>query len=118
MAGAARWRGVRRSGGVELDRAEHLGARGARACRTDAASVLLDAAARVAAVGVLLALAGLWWGAMRLDAMSESALYAEVGESGRAEVVVTGPARPTPWAVRVPAEIRSSGESSCASGCS
>ena len=69
--------------------------------------LLLDAWARVAAVGAVLALAGLWWGALRLDAMRESALLGELGESGRAEVVVTGPARPTPWAVRVPAEVRS-----------
>jgi competence protein ComEC len=66
----------------------------------------LDAAARVAAVGIVLALAGLWWGALRLDAMRESALLAELGESGPAQLVVTGPARSTPWAVRVPAEIR------------
>ncbi len=62
--------------------------------------------ARVAALGGLLALAGLVWGAMRLEAMSQSALLAEVGESGSARVVVTGPARRTPWAVRVPAETR------------
>ena len=43
---------------------------------------------------------------MRLDAMRESALLAEVGESGPAQLVVAGPARRTPWAVRVPAEIR------------
>ena len=68
--------------------------------------LFLDAAARVAAVGVVLALAGLWWGALRLDAMRESALVAELGESGSAQLLVTGPARPTQWAVRVPAEVR------------
>ena len=41
---------------------------------------------------------------------------ADVGESGRAELVVTGPARPTPWAVRVQAEIEASAESICADG--
>ncbi len=61
---------------------------------------------RVAAVGAFLALTGLCWGAMRLDAMSQSMLYAEVGESGIARLVVTGPARQTPWAVRVPSETR------------
>ena len=54
----------------------------------------------------LLALTGLGWGAMRLDAMSQSVLLAEVGESGTARLVVTGPARRTPWAIRVPAETR------------
>ena len=62
--------------------------------------------ARVAALGAVLALAGLFWGAMRLEAMSESALLAEVGESGTVRVVVTGPARTTPWVIRVPAQTR------------
>ncbi len=62
--------------------------------------------ARVAALGALLALAGLVWGAMRLEAMSQSALLAEVGESGTARVVVIGPARRTPWAIRMAAETR------------
>ena len=61
---------------------------------------------RVAALAALLALLGLGWGAMRLDAMSESVLLAEVGESGTARLVVTGPARRTPWAIRVAAETR------------
>jgi competence protein ComEC len=68
--------------------------------------LFLDAAARVAAVGIVLALAGLWWGALRLDAMRESALVAELGESAPAQLIVTGPTRPTRWAVRVPAEVR------------
>jgi competence protein ComEC len=68
---------------------------------------LLDGAARVGALAVVLAAAGLWWGSLRLDAMDASALATEVGESGSAELVATGPARKTPWAVRVPAEMRS-----------
>jgi competence protein ComEC len=67
---------------------------------------LLDGPARVAALGATLAAAGLWWGSIRLDAMGESVLAAEVGETGPAELVVTGPARKTPWAVRVPSEVR------------
>ncbi len=67
---------------------------------------LLDGSARVAALGVALAVAGLWWGALRLEAMSRSALAAEIGESGPVRVVVTGPARVTSWAVRVPSEVR------------
>jgi len=66
----------------------------------------LDGPARVAALGAALAAAGLWWGSIRLEAMGESVLAAEVGESGSAELVVTGPARKTPWAVRVPSEVR------------
>jgi competence protein ComEC len=68
---------------------------------------LLEGGARVAALALVLAAAGLWWGALRVDAMKESALASEVGSFGRAELVVTGPARQTPWAVRAPAEVRS-----------
>ena len=63
-------------------------------------------AARVAAVGAVLIVAGLWWGGLRLEAMDESVLAAEIGKSAPAELVVTGPARRTTWAVRVPAEVR------------
>ena len=65
-----------------------------------------DGATRVAALGALLALTGLCWGAMRLEAMSQSALLSEVGESGTARLIVTGPARQTPWAIRVSTEVR------------
>jgi competence protein ComEC len=66
----------------------------------------LDGPARVVALGVVLAAAGLWWGSLRLDALGASALVAEIGESGPAQLVTTGPARQTPWAVRVPSETR------------
>ncbi|MBA3380467.1 MAG: ComEC/Rec2 family competence protein [Actinobacteria bacterium] len=62
--------------------------------------------ARVAALGAVLALTGLWWGGLRLEAMSQSVLLPEIGESGTAQLVVTGPARQTPWAIRAPSEIR------------
>jgi len=68
---------------------------------------VLRGAARVATLGVLLAVVGLWWGALRLEALAESALAAEIGGSGPAQVVVTGPARVTPWAVRATVEVRS-----------
>ena len=61
---------------------------------------------RVAALGAVLALTGLWWGALRLEAMGQSVLLSELGESGTAQLVVTGPARQTPWAIRVPSETR------------
>jgi len=67
----------------------------------------LDGPARILALGAALAVVGLWWGSLRLGAMEASALASEVGESGSAELVVTGPARLTPWAVRVPSEVRS-----------
>jgi competence protein ComEC len=68
--------------------------------------VALDGPARLVALGAALAVAGLWWGALRLDALDRSLLAGGIGESGPAQLVVTGPARVTPWAVRVPSEVR------------
>ena len=68
---------------------------------------LLGGDARILALAVTLVTLGLWWGSLRLDALGESTLAADVGRSGSAELVVTGPARVTPWAVRVPAEVTS-----------
>jgi competence protein ComEC len=67
---------------------------------------LLDGPVRVIALGVALSVMGLWWGALRLDAMQESALSHEVGSAGLAELVVTGPGRHSLWSLRVPAEVR------------
>jgi competence protein ComEC len=61
---------------------------------------------RVVACAVALAGMGLWWGSLRVDALAESALAAEIGRSASAELVVTGPSRRTSWAVRAPAEVR------------
>jgi competence protein ComEC len=66
----------------------------------------LDGPARVIALGIALAAVGLWWGSLRLESLERSELVAELGESGPARLVVTGPARTTSWAVRVPSEIR------------
>lgn len=71
-----------------------------------ASVALVPDGARVVAVATVLATAGLWWGGLRLQALGESTLVAEIGESAPAELVVTGPARTTAWAVRVPAEVR------------
>ena len=75
------------------------------------AAVLLHAeTGRIVAVGAVLAIAGLWWGGLRLEAMGQSALVNEIGESASAELVVAGPARTTPWAVRMQAEVRRFGK--------
>jgi competence protein ComEC len=60
---------------------------------------------RLPAFAVALVLAGWWWGSVRLDALDRSVLVPEIGHSARATVVVTGPARKTPFALRVPAEV-------------
>jgi competence protein ComEC len=61
---------------------------------------------RAAAVVLALALAGLWWGGVRLDALDRSALVAEVGRTEPALLVVTGPARRGAFSLRVPARAR------------
>jgi len=61
---------------------------------------------RIAALGLALALGGLWWGSLRLDAFDRSVLAPRIGEVGPAVVEVTGPARTTPFRLRVPARVR------------
>jgi competence protein ComEC len=61
---------------------------------------------RAAAVLTSLCLAGLWWGAARLDALDRSALIPRVGATERALVVVTGPTRRGRFSLRVPGEAR------------
>ena len=79
------------------------------------AVVVVATAATVAAPGgrlrliawsVVLLLAGWWWGSARLDAFDRSLLEHEIGRSAPVEAVVTGPARRTEFALRVPAETR------------
>jgi competence protein ComEC len=66
----------------------------------------LDGNGRVVALGVVLAAIGLWWGSLRLAAQGESVLATEVGSTGTAELVTTGPSRRTASAVRAPADVR------------
>ncbi len=69
------------------------------------AALPLDARARLAAFAVALALAGWWLGSSRLDALDRSVLAHQVGAGGEAVVVVTAPARHSPFEVRVPARV-------------
>jgi competence protein ComEC len=62
--------------------------------------------ARLALIAAGLCLAGLWWGSARLDALDRSVLASEVGEAGRFTIAVTGPARRSQFALRVPAQVR------------
>jgi competence protein ComEC len=66
---------------------------------------LLSGTARVVALMTGLALAGLAWGSLRVEAMGRSVLVAHVGDSGFARVVTTGAARSGTWTIRVPAEL-------------
>jgi competence protein ComEC len=65
------------------------------------------ARARLAALALALAVAGLWWGGMRLDRLDASTLVHEVGEAGLARAEITGPSRPGRFALRVPVRVRS-----------
>jgi competence protein ComEC len=61
---------------------------------------------RLALLACALALGGLWWGGLRLSAVERSPLSRELGRGADAEVVVTGPPRITPFAVRAMAQVR------------
>ena len=60
---------------------------------------------RAALLGGALALAGLWWGSARLEMLDSSLLEAEIGRAASARVEVTGPARRSEFAVRVPVRV-------------
>ena len=62
--------------------------------------------ARLPACVLALALAGWWFGTERLGALDRSLLEPELGRSAAVTAVVTGPVRKTPFALRVPAEVR------------
>jgi len=61
---------------------------------------------RLALAAIALAFAGMWWGAIRNDALEQSFLAGRLGESASARVVVTGAVRRTPFALRAPADAR------------
>jgi competence protein ComEC len=68
-----------------------------------ALAVVFVAAPRTVAIAGCLVLLGWWWGSARLDVLDRSLLTPRVGEAGRARVVITGPARRTRFALRIPA---------------
>jgi competence protein ComEC len=70
------------------------------------ASALADGIPRIALLALALVLGGWWWGSVRLDALDVSPLEREVGRSGRALAVVTGPSRRSRFEVRVPAHAK------------
>jgi Domain of unknown function (DUF4131) len=58
--------------------------------------------------GALL-LAGLWWGGQRLSELDRSVLAREIGSTALARAEVTGPARTSPFTLRVPVRVLSWG---------
>jgi competence protein ComEC len=72
-----------------------------------ASAAVADRAVRVALLACAVGAGGLWWGSSRLDALDRSVLEPRIGEAGLALVEITGPARRTPYRLRIPARIRS-----------
>lgn len=67
---------------------------------------VLDRQSRLAILACALGAAGLWWGSVRLDALDRSVLEPRIGETGRGVLEITGPARRTPYRLRIPARMR------------
>ncbi|HUG63838.1 MAG TPA: DNA internalization-related competence protein ComEC/Rec2 [Gaiellaceae bacterium] len=70
-------------------------------------AVVLEDLMRLVALAAALAVLGLGWGSLRMEALRQSALTAEIGEVGHAELVTVAPARTSVWATRVIAVARS-----------
>ena len=67
---------------------------------------VLDRRIRFGVLACALGAGGLWWGSVRLDALDRSVLEPHVGKTGLATLEITGPARRTPYRLRVPARVR------------
>jgi competence protein ComEC len=66
-----------------------------------ASVVALAVGVRLAAIAVLVAAVGWWWGSVRLDALDRSPLNDEIGRAGRAIVVITAQPRAGRFDIRV-----------------
>jgi competence protein ComEC len=84
---------------------------GAAAILVGGAALLVLAAAaetpvaRVGLAAAAVAVWGLWWGSLRLDAADRSHLRAEAGRAGKALLEVTGPARRGRFSLRLRARM-------------
>ncbi len=77
----------------------------ALACASVALAGTLEGHGRVLALALGLALAGWWWGAVRLEALDRSVLRGEVGRAETSLVVVTAPSRRSKFDQRIPAQM-------------
>jgi competence protein ComEC len=66
-----------------------------------AAVLVVDGPARLGALAAVLAVLGLAWGSLRMDALGSSVLAARIGESGPATLETVAPARRSQWSTRV-----------------
>ena len=65
---------------------------------------------RTVLLAAALLVAGCWWGSLRLDELDRSVLVRHVGRTALATVEVTGPARTSAFAARVPVRVVRFGE--------
>ncbi|MDP9492463.1 MAG: ComEC/Rec2 family competence protein, partial [Actinomycetota bacterium] len=72
-----------------------------------ASGAVLERRIRIAVLALALGAGGLWWGSVRLDALDRSVLEPRIGETGLGLLEIAGPARRTPYRLRVPARMRS-----------
>ena len=77
----------------------------ALACALIALAIPLDGYARLAGLALALAVAGWWWGGVRLDTLDRSVLLGEVGRAETSLVVVTAPPRRGLFEQRIPAQM-------------
>jgi competence protein ComEC len=69
----------------------------------------VDGLGRVAGLAVVLAVLGLAWGSLRMEALGASVLTERVGQTGQATLVTVAPARRSPWSTRVIAALEEFG---------
>jgi competence protein ComEC len=74
-------------------------------CAAAAGALVARDVRRVALAGIALALVGVWWGALRMEALDRSVLAERLGERAPTRLVVAGPLRRTPFALRAPAQV-------------
>ena len=67
--------------------------------------LLVEGLARVAALAAVLAVLGLAWGSLRMDALGSSVMAERIGETGQATLMTVAPARRSQWSTRVIAAI-------------
>jgi competence protein ComEC len=70
------------------------------------AAVLAPVRYRLTLLACAVAVAGVSWASLRLDALDRSVLAERVGATARTVAVVTGPARRSQFSVRVPARVQ------------
>ena len=92
-------------GGLGVANLVRLREAGLLAAAAGAAAVVARERARLPLLVAAVLLAGTWWGSIRLDALDRSILAPRVGATARVDAVVTGPARRSEYALRLPARV-------------